>query len=79
MTPELRFSLDIGQVVILGGLIWSLARMSKSVDVLVSVTGDHTKALEKVGVGLGEVATRIRILEDRDDQRRHRRHDDPDE
>lgn len=76
MSTDVKVTLDIAQLVLLGGLIWGLARMSKTVDVLATVTATLTGELKSVGVALGEVAVRVRILEDRQD-RKLRRHDDP--
>lgn len=76
MSPDLKFSFDIAQLVMLGGLIWGLARMSKSVDVLGTVTTELTSGLKVVTAALTSVAGRVSILEDRQDRRLRRRDDE---
>ena len=65
MTPEFKVTLDIAQVVLLGGLIWGLARMSKAVDVLSEVTDTLTKELKVITGRLMDMGGRVRVLEDR--------------
>jgi hypothetical protein len=66
MTGDLKITLDIAQLVILGGLVWGLAKMSASVDSLRAVTTDLTRGLEKIGMTLFDMVSRVRVLEDRD-------------
>ena len=66
MNPDVKVTLDIAQLVILGGLVWGLAKMSASVDSLRSVTSDLTRGLEKIGITLFDMVSRVRVLEDRD-------------
>lgn len=66
MNPdELKVTLNIAQLVMLGGLIWGLARMSKAVDVLGTVTTELAQGLKKIGDALAMVAGRVLVLEDR--------------
>lgn len=76
MSPDFKVTLDIAQLIMLGGLIWGLSRMNSSVSYLTAATAQLTTGLKEVGVALGEVAVRVRILEDRQ-ERRLQRHDDP--
>ena len=66
MNPDFRVSLDVAQLVLLGGLIWGLARMSKSVDILSTVTDKLTGRLEYFGTVVSDLLTRVRVLEDRE-------------
>lgn len=66
MNPDVKVTLDIAQLVILGGLVWGLAKMSASVDSLRAVTTDLTRGLEKIGMTLFDMVSRVRVLEDRD-------------
>lgn len=68
MEPDFKVTLDIAQLVLLGGLIWGLAKMSAAVDSLRLATGDLAKGLEKVDESLNDIIGRVRVLEDR---RRH--------
>lgn len=70
MSQEFNVTLNIAQLIMLGGLIWGVARMSKSVDVLGEVTTKLTMGLEKIGEGLAALITRVGILEDRSQGRR---------
>lgn len=70
MSQEFNVTLNIAQLIMLGGLIWGVARMSKSVDVLGEVTTTLTVGLEKIGEGLAALVTRVGILEDRSQGRR---------
>lgn len=63
MNPELKVSLDIAQLVMLGGLVWSLAKMSKAVDMLGKVTDDLTKGLREIGEELTNLVGRVSFLE----------------
>jgi len=66
VNPDVKVTLDIAQLVILGGLVWGLAKMSASVDSLRAVTTDLTRGLEKIGMTLFDMVSRVRVLEDRD-------------
>jgi len=66
MSGEVKITLDIAQLVILGGLVWGLAKMSAAVDSLRAVTTDLTRGLEKIGMTLFDMVSRVRVLEDRD-------------
>ncbi len=63
MSPEFKVTLDIAQMVMLGGIIWGLARMSKAVDTLVSVTDKLTAGLERIGAELTDIVGRVGYLE----------------
>ena len=56
---------DLAQLALLGGMIWGLAQMSKSVTVLNDVTDKLVVGLERVSDALGALGTRVSILEDR--------------
>lgn len=73
---QLKVSLDIAQLVMLGGLIWRLAEMSTAVKALTKVTGELTIGAAVFSSGLADLVTRVSVLEDRDNDRRDRRHDD---
>jgi hypothetical protein len=59
MTPEFNLSLNIAQLVLLGGLIWGLARMSKAVDTLGKVSDSLTEGLERIGSELANMGGRV--------------------
>jgi uncharacterized protein YoxC len=63
VTPEFNVSLNIAQLVLLGGLIWNLARMSKAVDNLGTVTDNLTRGLEGIGKQLTGIVDRVSFLE----------------
>lgn len=65
MTGEFKLTLDIAQILLLGGLVWGLARMSKSVDVLTDVTDRLTEGVRAVEQALGGIAGRVLVLEER--------------
>lgn len=65
MTAELTLTLNITQLVLLGGLIWGLAKMSAAVDSLREVTNRLTDGLEGIGASLADMMGRVRVLEDR--------------
>lgn len=70
MNPETtRITLDVMQLIALGGLIWGLARMSKSVDTLKEVTDGLVTTLRIVGQELGDLSGRVLVLEDRTGRR----------
>lgn len=66
---NLRLSVDIAGVVMLGGLIWGLAKMSGSIETLKDVTKDLTEASKEFAKGLIEMGMRIRVLEVRNEER----------
>ena len=66
MSPDFKVTLDIAQLLMLGGLIWGLARMSKAVDVLTATSEKLTTGLEHLAAGLSSLVGRILVLEDRD-------------
>lgn len=70
MSPEFRIPLDIAQLIMLAALVWGLAKMSKSVDVLGTVTDKLTRGLEAIDDTLNGLVTRVSILEDRGGRRR---------
>lgn len=70
MSQEFTMTLNIVQMVLLGGLIWGVARMSKSVDDLGKATEKLTGNLERVAEGLASITARVGILEDRSTVRR---------
>ena len=69
MTEPVRITLDVAQLAMLGGLIWGLAKMSAAVDSLRTVTTGLTKGVEQIGITLGDMVSRVRILEDRSERR----------
>lgn len=70
MNPETtRISLDIAQLLAIGGLVWGLARMSKSVDTLKEVSDKAATVLAAVGHELSELSGRVLVLEDRTGRR----------
>lgn len=73
-----RFSLDVAQLVMLGGLIWAtsggLAKLRAAVDTLTQGLATAAGGLHDVAVGLAELVSRVAVLEDRG--KRSRRHDD---
>ena len=70
MNPaELPISLNIAQLVMLGGVIWGLARMSRTVEMLAVTTTGQAADLKKIGDALGTLASRVMVLEDRADRR----------
>lgn len=75
MNPEFKLTVDVAQIVMLGGLVWGLAKMSASVDQLRTVTADLTSGLKTVTAALTSVAARVGILEDRQDRKTRRRGD----
>lgn len=68
MNPDVRITLDLAQIIMVGALIWGLARMSKSVENLGTVTDKLTQRLEYFGGVLQDMVGRVRVLEDRDDR-----------
>lgn len=72
----LAFTMDVAQLVVLGGLIWRLAEMSSAVKNLTTVTKELRDAGKEFSVFMGKTVTRLSLLEDRDKDRRDRRHDD---
>ena len=77
-TPSspITLTLDIAQLVMLGGLIWRLAEMSSAVKALTSATAQLTVGAKVFSDGLADLVTRVAVLEDRDNGRRDRRRDD---
>lgn len=69
MNQEFKITLDIAQLVMLGGLIWGLAKMSASVNQLREVTGKLTRGLETIEGTLAELAGRVLVVEDRTGRR----------
>jgi hypothetical protein len=69
LTTDLKLTLDIAQLVMLGGLIWALARMSKSVDVLTIVSDKLVAGLDKIEIAMAGLVTRVAVLEDRGGRR----------
>ena len=65
MSPELNVSLNLAQLFLLGGLIWGLARMKSSVDMLTTTSEKLTNGLERVASMLAELGSRVSVLEDR--------------
>lgn len=72
----LTFTMNVAQLVILGGLVWRLAEMSSAVKALTKVTEKLTLATDLVSDGLNALIIRVAVLEDRESSRRDRRHDD---
>lgn len=70
MTPTFTMTLDVAQIALLGGLIWGLAKMSRSVDVLGEVTTGLTVGLKEISTALAELSGRVLVLEDRTPHRR---------
>lgn len=70
MSQEVVISLNIAQMLMLGGLIWGLARMSHSVDTQGSQIGTLTRTLEKIGESLNDTINRVGVLEERTQGRR---------
>ena len=64
-----RITLDIAQLIVIGGLIWGLARMSKSVDTLKEISDKAADVLRAVGAELAELSGRVLVLEDRTGRR----------
>lgn len=77
-TPSspITVTLDIAQLVMLGGLIWRLAEMSKTIKDLTAVTAQLTLGARVFSDGLAVLVTRVAVLEDRNSDRRDRRRDD---
>jgi hypothetical protein len=69
VTTNLNFTLNLAQLVMLGGLVWALARMSKSVDVLTTVSDKLVLGLEKIEIAMAGLVTRVTVLEDRGGRR----------
>lgn len=69
MNQEFKITLDIAQLVMLGGLIWGLAKMSASVNQLREVTGKLTRGLETIEGTLSDLAGRVLVVEDRTGRR----------
>jgi len=69
LPAPMAFTLDVAQLVVLGGLIWRLAEMSTAVKNLTTATGALT-------VAVGDLGTRVTRLEATEDARRDRRRDD---
>ena len=65
MNPDFRLTLDIGQLVLLGGVIWGLARMSNTVETLTGVSRNLVKELKEVSDSLANLTGRVLVLEDR--------------
>ena len=62
---EINVTLNVAEIIALGGVIWGLARMSKSLDILGEATTALTKRLEFFGATLNELLGRVMVLEDR--------------
>lgn len=71
----LAFTVDVAQLVVLGGLIWRLAEMSSAVKNLTLVTKELSDAGKEFSAFMSKTVTRLSLLE-RDTDRRDRRHDD---
>lgn len=71
MNPEFQVSLNIAQIVMLGALVFGLAKMSTSVTALKEATDKHTLALESISQALADIVGRVMVLEDRAGRRRH--------
>ena len=69
MTEPVRITLDVAQLFMLGGLIWGLAKMSSAIGALRTVTSGLTKGVERIGITLADMVSRVRILEDRSERR----------
>lgn len=69
MSPEFKFTLDLAQLVMLAGLVWGLARMSKSVDILGEASKALTTGLDHITNALSLLAARVLVLEDRTGRR----------
>ena len=65
MTQDLTFTINLAQLFMLGGCIWALARMSKSIDVLTSVSDTLVAGLRAVEAALAMLVGRVSVLEDR--------------
>jgi hypothetical protein len=70
VTPEFKVTLDIAQIAVLVSLVAGLVKMSMSVNALTTVTGELAKKLEGIAHALGDVGTRVAVLEDRDQRGR---------
>lgn len=73
MNGEIAVTINVAQLLLLGGVIWGMAKMSASVDNLRSVTAELTVGLRAVGAALQDVASRVRVLEDREERERQDR------
>jgi hypothetical protein len=62
---DVNIPLNVTQLIMLGGVVYGLARMSKSVDVLSDATAKLTTRLEYFGTVLSDMVSRVRVLEDR--------------
>lgn len=70
MNPETtRIGLDITQLLAIGGLVWGIARMSKSVDMLKEMYDKGTAVVQVVVRELAELSGRVLVLEDRTGRR----------
>lgn len=65
MNPGVKLTLDVAQLVMLGGLVWGLAKMSASVTQLRDVTESLTQGLKDMGHMLTGALERISYLEGR--------------
>jgi hypothetical protein len=64
-SSDLTITLNIAEILALGGVVWGLARMSKSLDFLSDATSDLGKRMEYFGMTLNDMVGRVRVLEDR--------------
>lgn len=63
MSPDFNITLNVAQIIMLGGVIWGLARMSKSVDTHSSTLDMVTERLEYFAGVLMEMVGRVKSLE----------------
>jgi len=66
VNPDIKLTFDVAQIFLLGGLIWGLARMKSSVDMLGDVTRTLTRRLEDINNALATLTGRVLVLEDRE-------------
>ena len=73
---SLRFTLDVAQIVVLGGLVWRLSDMNSRIRSLTDSIDEFKEDLKRFGETIVDLISRVAELEGRDSERRNRRHDD---
>lgn len=65
-------ALDITKIVLIMGLVWGLAKMKTSLDMLVKSFNEFKGDFRRMGEQLDETINRVGILEERTSPRRRR-------
>lgn len=76
VSSEWAITLDVAQLVTLGGLIWGLSQMNATVKQLGALTKELADKLGELDEAHSKTVARVDVLMDRDNQRRDRRKDD---